>query len=242
MLRLETGISHTLAAVLKRSTGLFKKIRELDPSRYPHMCQQELIQLHNQNPNIKSNWVSTLIDKLAKYGLVVYDSTLQIYNGTAEISVWALEKHISDVYFNSDLERCDSSSFSSFYHRIKSNPDPEQYLSYPMSFNRKRVFCQLRLHPDRLRILSLYVGNNQFKFSPTSLCSMCRLPENDDIYHLLSRCIINGPLRLGLPKLGQIRSALNIHKIFTGYNCEYVKDLCSFIQQALRLRAFVLNE
>ena len=55
MFRLETEISHTLVAVLKRSTGFFKKIRELDPALHPHLCQQELIQLHNQSPNIKSN-------------------------------------------------------------------------------------------------------------------------------------------------------------------------------------------
>ena len=150
-----------------------------------------------------------MTDKLAKHGLVVYDLPLRIYNHTAEISVAETEKHISDAYFNIDLQRCDNSSFSSFYHRLKNNPGPEIYLSYPMSFNRKRIFCQLRHHPDRLQILSLYVGNNQHKFLPTSLCSICRLTENDDIYHLLSRCIINGPLRSGLPKLGQIRSPLN---------------------------------
>ena len=38
------------------------------------------------------------MDKLAKYGLVVYDLPLKNYIGTAEIPVTALEKHISHVY------------------------------------------------------------------------------------------------------------------------------------------------
>ena len=55
MLRLETGCSHTSAAVLKRSISFFQKLRQMDPSRYPQLCLEELIKLHNQSPNTKSN-------------------------------------------------------------------------------------------------------------------------------------------------------------------------------------------
>ena len=140
MLRIETGVSHTSAAVLKRATRFFQKIKNQDSSRYPYLCQAELVQLHRQNPNVKSNWISTLLEKLAKFDLVVYDPPLQIFNGTTEVSVEETERKISECYFQLDLDRCENSTFSSFYHRIKYNPHPEPYLIYPVSFHRKRLF------------------------------------------------------------------------------------------------------
>ena len=43
MFRFETGTDHTKAAVLKRSTQFFEKIRTSAPSRYTYICQEELI-------------------------------------------------------------------------------------------------------------------------------------------------------------------------------------------------------
>src|SRR5579885_3260151 len=115
---------------------------------------------------------------MANFGLIVHESPPRIFYNDTEKTSDAIENYVAEEQYKRDLDRCETSSFSSFYHRLKANPFPEPYLNYPMSFNRKRLFCQLRLHPDRLKILSLYVEGNQFKFSPTSLCCLCRLQEN----------------------------------------------------------------
>ena len=115
-------------------------------------------------------------------------------------------------------------SFSSFYHRLKSNPQPEPYLNFPMSFNRKRLFCQLRLHPDRLKCLSIYADGNKFEFAPTTLCTICRLPENDDLFHFACRCVIFDPLCSRMTNFPNIRTTLLTHRLFNNYDCEYVKD------------------
>ncbi len=95
MLRTETGTNHTAAAVLKRSMRLFDKLSNMDTHRYPHICLMELLKLHKKTPNIKSNWVSTLLDKLANNGLVVYDLPLRVYSQNMEMGLEGIEKHVA---------------------------------------------------------------------------------------------------------------------------------------------------
>jgi len=142
-----------------------------------------------------------------------------------------------------DLERLanGNSSFSSFYDKIKSNASQEMYLSYPISFHKKRIFAQLRLHPDRLNILNLYIDRSKSSFSPTAYCSICNAKDNDDIFHMFSVCPINQPLRATF-KIANCPNRGFIHRLLRTYDCDYVHGICAFARNAMRLRSFCLNE
>ncbi len=87
-----------------------------------------------------------------------------------------------------DIERCDNSSYSSFYHRMKCKHSPESYLSYKMSLQQKRTLCNVRLHADRLPFLSLYINHTSYKFNPTERCPLCG-KDNDDLFHAMALCM-----------------------------------------------------
>ena len=163
-------------------------------------------------------------------------------NPAATTTISELLSNIQDNLLSADLTRCEQSSFSSFYHRLKSNGSSESYLSFHTSLNRKRLFCQLRLHPDRLKILSLYTNSNKYVFSPTATCTMCNLNENDDLSHMITKCLVYNPLREKLKIPYRSDGMLNFHKIVRDYNCDQVKDLCNYVEQSLRIRAFIFNE
>ena len=265
MLRLETGSKHMINIIIKRSVSWVKKIESLEESRYPYICLKQLRCLANEFTS-QTNWIYKLSTQITDGFLnnpasteqsdcpqlrrnhndtVPGSQSLQVTEGDHSSSLLT-ENQLFDAIQQrleaADIERCEKSSFSSFYHRIKSNGSAALYLNYPMSLNRKRLFCQLRLHPDRLKVLSLYVTNNKYTFSSTTRCTLCNMYENDDLSHLMTNCLIYTPLRQTLRLPYRSKGMLNFHKIVRDSNCEQVKDTCKYVEQALRIRSFIINE
>ncbi len=138
-----------------------------------------------------------------------------------------------------DTKRCDNSSYSSFYHRMKSGHSPEPYLSYKISLQQKQAFCNMRLHADRLPFLSIYTGNNSFKFQSTEKCPLCG-KDNDDLFHALTACIHYDCIRPVI--FSEIRNRLHTNKLFRTYDLDYVKGVCNFVNMLLRRRQFLLGD
>ena len=271
MLRLETGSNHMNNTIIKRSIKWTQRIDSLDSFRYPKICLDQL-RLLAVEPAHQTNWVCKLGSLVTECNKIIQTNNwLQSdcpqlrrnHNGNTyapgsipdyletdddndyhyiTLTQEELLNNIQQNLVDADLLRCDSSSFSSFYHRLKSECRPEPYLSYATSLNRKRLFCQLRLHSDRLSFLSLYVNGNKYNFTPTSSCTMCNVNENDDLSHLMTTCLIYNPLRYRLKLPYRPYGMLNFHKIVRDYNCEHVKHLCNYVEQSLRIRAFIMNE
>ncbi|CAL8100782.1 unnamed protein product [Orchesella dallaii] len=241
MLRLETGINHMITTVLHRALGWWVKVSHLPASRLPRSCLEEMSKMQMNHNDTWLDLVQTTIDRCkASEILDVHD----IFTADQEqliLRTWHMAKEQRAL---EDEERRDKggSKFTSLYGRIKNNSTQEMYLSYPMSFHKKRIFAQLRLHPDRLRFLNLYVNRYKNTFLPTKYCTLCNTKDNDDIYHMLCICPMYLPLRGNIEKLSNTPSRLTFHKVFRNYDCDYVHQICSFVQKALRKRDTYLKE
>ncbi len=138
-----------------------------------------------------------------------------------------------------DTVRCEKSSYSSFFHKMKSKHAAEPYLSFKLSLQLKRTFCNMRLHADRLTFLNLYINHQSYKFSPTLKCPLCG-KDNDDMYHALVKCIHYSCIRP--ENFSSILTPLHIHKLFRSYDTNSIKLACSFVITLMRRRQFLLGE
>ncbi|CAL8129224.1 unnamed protein product [Orchesella dallaii] len=241
MLRLETGTNHIISTVLHRTLGWWLKVSKLQLSRYPRSCLEEMSKI---STNSNSTWLSlvqTMIDKCKASEMLNVLDTPADDREQLIVKTWHMAKENMAL---EDEERRDKggSNFTSLYCRMKNNSFQELYLSYPISFHKKRIFAQLRLHPDRLAFLNLFVDSCKNKFQPTKYCTLCNVKDNDDIYHMLCTCPMYLQLRKNIPKLLNVPNRLAFHKIFRNYDCDYVHQICSFVQKALRKRDAYLNE
>ncbi|CAL8077402.1 unnamed protein product [Orchesella dallaii] len=130
------------------------------------------------------------------------------------------------------------------YGRMKHNSNREGYLNYPISIHKKRIIAQLRLQPDRINILNLYINRHKITFNPTNYCSICNVKDNDDVFHVFCKCIIYQPLRLAYPifRNHNVPNRRFFHKFFRRYDCQAIHEICAFIRHAMYLRSFCLNE
>jgi len=241
MLRLETGTHHVMSVILSRALGWWAKATLLPETRFPKMCLIELAKLpeSERNPHWLHQMQSLLEKCKADEYVDLWDLTSDCrfeYYETAKIET---PKRLEEK----DLERLASgnSRFSSFYDKIKSNAIQEMYLSYPISFHKKRIFAQLRLHPDRLNLLNLYIDRSKTSFSPTAYCSICNAKDNDDLFHMFSVCPIYQPFR-AVFRIADCPSRQFMHRLLRTYDCDYVHGICALVRNAMRLRSFCLNE
>ncbi len=239
LLRMETGMLPTSYHILRRSLCWLNKVREQDDNRLTSICLQELMNLDKtQNDPSPYNWFTRLKQEIQKLEIPYVMNVMQEYNWDYLNTGNIVSVHIQKSE-QADIERCDNSSYSSFYHRMKSKHSPELYLSYKMGLPQKRTFCNMRLHADRLPFLNVYINHISYKFKPTEKCPLCG-KDNDDLFDALASCIHYNCIRPS-PFTG-IRSRLLTHKLFRSYDTDSVKILCSFVNTLLRRRQFLMGD
>ncbi|CAL8135999.1 unnamed protein product [Orchesella dallaii] len=243
MLRLETGTNHIISTVLHRALGWWVKVSHLHTSRHPRTCLDEMSKMPLNNAN-NATWLDLLqamIDKCKASEILNVHDILVDDREQLILKAWRMAKEHMAL---GDEERRDKggSNFTSLYARMKNNSVQEMYLSYPMSLHKKRIFAQLRLHPDRLPFLNLFVNRCKNVFLPTKYCTLCNTKDNDDIYHMFCKCPMYLSFRSNIEKLPITPSRIAFHKVFKNCDCEYVHQICSFVQKALRRRDAYLND
>ncbi|CAL8070297.1 unnamed protein product [Orchesella dallaii] len=242
MIRLETGLTHISNKILERSLRWWAKSLDLEDHRIPKICMQELLLLNSQTSTSKLSpkqavWTDQIQDLLAP------EAELNLHDVSSDQRYSRIRTAITIAGQQSqeaDLDRCNHTSFSLFYNRLKHNPKTEDYLNYKMSFHKKRLFAQLRLHPEQLPTLKLYVNKNKYSFSPKTQCDICNLKDNDDLFHHICLCKIYAPFRTS-EKLYAL-SRRTFHKCFAKYDVNFVHYICKFMQLTLGIRNFCRNE
>ncbi len=131
LLRMETGMLPTTDHTLRRALCWLGKIREHD-SRLTNICLQELIKLDNAQSDIPSfNWFTRVKEEILKLEIpyvknVMTKFKLDYLNTGILVSLHVQKSELADI------EKCDNSSYCSFYHRMKSKHSPEPNLSYKL--------------------------------------------------------------------------------------------------------------
>ncbi|CAL8110658.1 unnamed protein product [Orchesella dallaii] len=242
MIRLETGLTHISRTILDRSLRWWLKTTEMEESRTPKLCMRELLKLDQENPDTsttcsRGSWVQSVKN------LMTTAAPVNIHDLTSETRYSDVKAGVIATGLNSqeaDLDRCNQSSFSLLYSRLKTNTKMEEYLNFPISFHKKRLFAQLRLHPEQLSILHVYVDRCKYVFHPSSRCSVCNEPDNDDLFHHVCLCKIYHPFR-NQEKLTNI-SRRSFHKYFKYYDLNFIHYIYKFMKVSLCVRSFCLNE
>ncbi len=239
LLRMETGMLPTTSHILRRSLCWLNKVREHGNDRLTFICLQELVKLDKtQSSPSPCNWFTGLKQEIQKLEIPYVQNEMGEFNWDY-LNIGNLVSVHVQRQEEADIERCDDSSYSSFYHRMKSKHEPEPYLSYKLSLQQKRTFCNMRLHVDRLPFLNVYINHVSYKFKPTEKCPLCG-KDNDDLFHALTSCIHYNCIR---PRsFTGIRSRLHTHKLFRSYDTDLVKVLCSFVNTLLRRRQFLMGD
>lgn len=239
MLRMETGTRHISHCVLRRSLAWRQKVLQHDSNRLTYVCLSELAKLSDAQTKISSsNWVTKIHSEIKKLG-IPYVSHIQTVNNWDYIRAEDLVSCYVTYNDESDMNRCDNSSYSSFYHRLKANNEMEKYLSLQTNLQNKRLFCNLRLHADRLPFLSILANHVIYKFTPTKKCPLCGC-DNDDLFHALCMCRHYKNIRL--PSYSGLNNRRQTHKLFQTYSNEVVGTICRFVTLLLRQRAFLLGD
>ncbi|CAL8136950.1 unnamed protein product [Orchesella dallaii] len=243
MIRVETGTRQIISTILKRALGWWAKVSHMPITRLPKICMNELAKLPTDT--YQSNWLNSTYDILRRCGA---GDTLDLQDMSTEGQNKAIGLALSttrNYLMEEDLARLTNySEFSSTYGRMKHNCNREMYLTYPISFHKKRIFAQLRLHGDRLPFLNVYANRVKNSFSPTKYCSICNANDNDDLFHVFCRCIVYEPLRLERSSITKhkVPDRRSFLKIFKKYDCEDVHQICSFVRASMYRRNSYLDE
>jgi len=236
LLRMETGILPVTYHILRRSLCWLNKVREHNDTRLTNICYRELVNLGAiQSTPSPLNWFSRLKQELQ---IPFVEQETACYNLDYLNIGDLVAMHVVRCE-SVDIERCDNSSYNSFYHKIKSRHSPERYLSFHLTLQQKRSFSNMRLHVDRLPFLNIYINHTSYKFTPTSSCPLCG-KDNDDLFHALAICTHYSCIRPA--SYGGIHTRLHTHKLFQSYDIEYVKIVCGFLCNLLRRRQFLLGD
>ncbi len=211
LLRMETGILPTSYHILRRALSWLHKVRAHDESRLTSICLQELIKLDSfQTKPSAYNWFTRIKQEIVKLKIPYVKSESSDFNWDYLNIGDLISLHVHRCN-EADIERCDNSSYSSFYHIMKGKHSPEHYLSFKLSLQHKRTFSNMRLHVDRLPFLSIFINHTLYKFIPTGKCPLCG-KDNDDLFHVLVKCIHYNCIRP--TTFSNIRSSLQTHKLF----------------------------
>lgn len=236
MVRMETGILPISYYVLRSCLCWWNKVMSHDNHRLTKLCMNELIKLDmTHNESSPYNWFSRVKMEVLTIGLP-YVGNLDCPFNWDYLKLGDIISAYSKIL---DLERCDNSSYSSFFHKMKSNHFAETYLNYKISLQLKRIFCNMRLHVDRLPFLQIFVNYTAIKFMPTQKCPLCGT-DNDDLFHALVSCIHYKCVRPS--DFTSISTRLHTHKLFRSYDLESVKMVCNFVYSIIRRRQFLLGE
>jgi len=238
LMRMETGNLRTTYHILRRSLCWWTKVQQQNETRLTNICFKELLQLDSkQSMPSRLNWVSRVKQEIMELKIpYVTHQTLPFNWDYLNIGdIVSLHVHKKE---QEDIERCENSSYSSFYHRMKSSHSPEKYLSYKLSLQLKRTFCNMRLHADRLQFLNLYISHTSYKFVPTKNCQLCG-KGNDDLYHALVECAYYNTIRLEV--FNEIRSSLHTHRLFRTYDLDTVKSISTNVKLILTHRHILLG-
>ncbi len=239
LLRMETGMLPIAYHILRRALFWLKKVQALDETRLTKICLQELIRLDGvQSKPTPYNWYSRVKQEILDLKIpYVKDKSAEFSWDYLNIGdLVSMHVHKSE---SADVQRCENSSYNSFYHKMKAKHAAEPYLSFMLSLQYKRIFCNLRLHADRLPFLNIYINYHSYKFTPTQKCPLCG-KDNDDMFHALVKCIHYKCIRP--ENFSRVLTTLHTHKLFRSYDIDTVKIACNFVITLLKRRQFLLGE
>ena len=136
------GRVHLAVAIFKMALRWIQKIILMPSERYPNICFQRLLLLDKNSTNIeKYNWIS-IIKKLFFLSM----SELEIWNEPIKFLDPVIPQDLLDTYidYTRNLDYQASTSLNLYSHLHIDN-ESNNYLSFIVDFEMKKIFAQFRL-------------------------------------------------------------------------------------------------
>lgn len=238
MVRLETGSVKLSYYVLESSLKWINKIVRMEDDRLPKICFSRLLTLEDDN---KYNWISGIRMLLNK--AQIGDINLKDSNSLCRI----LREDIAEFrlqLLREDMESLEASQFSLIYPALYAASDdhrPQEYLLWNISYNFKRFLAQLRTIGKYM--IKFTFNRSIYKIDQLAICTVCNLLKRETIFHILEECPLYSPLRIhylgGFGALGNVESLTGA---LVSLGEKKLKNLFFYMSEALKLRAFAMNE
>jgi hypothetical protein len=238
--RMESGTTSIQILVIRMALSWISKINKMSEDRLPKVCLERMKQLHDvsRNHDDRFNWFSKLISVLNKCNCedLIQDVPTMVENTKTII------ERCTNFFKGKDIDYVIHSRYSCIYRHISSLGYKEDYLSFRVSLRKLRLVSQLRLsHKTEINI---YHDGTRHRFSGDNICTLCNLYENENLQHFLLKCPIYRPLRNHYLRsyIESKRELDALESILTVDNVEKLNNLYYFADQALKLKAFIVNE
>lgn len=242
MLRIEMGVVKLQYYVFKQVINWWHKILQMSTDRYPRLCYQQLVTQDLRASNIHTyNWVSQLKSQLVQLGhgdVWLSQDTRVLKEKKDEILAALYQELISK-----DWIRLNESSYNSVLKEIiprqttdQLEETPASYLRERMPINQCRTVAQLRLSGSTIK---LNIAQVWYSWDTEAACMVCDQNQKESLEHFLLRCPLYQSIRdqyLRDPGMGNFPGLLIVK------NKKQIGNLFYYVQEALKTRAFALNE
>ena len=232
--RLETGRPHLAVTIFKLALGWLNKLLNMDSSRYPYKCFVKLCNLESNKSNLtKYNWVAIIKNVFFQpiNELKIWDN---VHDFLDQNKITALLEKYRNYMYSLDYESVSLSSSLRIYPIIINsvNKYPQEYLTFNMNFDLKRVFAQFRLlNKFNMRII---YKNRLLLIEKSVDCNYCNIGDVDFL-HWITVCERFRCKRISY--FSDIKSNLD----FTAYiydgievaNIDFVKNFINFLMSVL---------
>lgn len=240
IIRLEARSTHVSYLIIKMTLNWLIKILEMDNIRYPKLCYLNLLNLHNnKQSNKKFNWVSQVQDLLENYSTfdpLIFSDPIKIKMDISQITNTVIDKiKLRDRQL---LSKC---NYSPIYSKLEPLKDEANYyLHYNAPFPFIKTASQLRT--SGTYTIKITTNNITHIINPKENCTICNQNSPEDLFHILISCPMYSAIRkFYLPHYSK-SDHNNYFYILNPQNAKQVKSLYCYIQEAMKIRSFIIND
>ncbi|BES91195.1 Reverse transcriptase (RNA-dependent DNA polymerase) [Nesidiocoris tenuis] len=238
-LRVETGSLPVKAKIFRRTVHYWQKILNMERDRWPRLCYEELLKAVDDSSTYSSlNWVRRLRDSLLPIGMG------WLLNDPERVQTKDLIKAYENHCTSSDIARVCESGYGFYFRNLADFTERQWYLGSKKNLQIERIIAQMRTTSKNE--IRFYAKGSAHKISCETVCNVCNTSEVEDHFHFMLRCpLYNYYRNFYLSRYINVGEAPEISYcslLDIGRDSDKLMAVYHYISQALRLRAFSLEE
>lgn len=239
IVRKEFEINRVIVTVIKKALRWLNKLLNMEGYRLPRICFERLYALSLFNDTVnKYNWASLLKDYFLLIDRENCWTNLEVLN---DRQITDFISRLNDYYNSKDLECIQNSRYVTVYGGLQRS----SLLEYCIPIKKLRLVLQLRTVNNR--VLYFHIKGNSYKIDPSNSCTLCNMHEDESLFHILLRCPIYEHLRVWyLQKYlvsSEVRTEIHLCQLLLNVGtADQISDLFYFVDGAMKIRSFIINE
>lgn len=240
LIRLETDQLKLSFNILKSTLHWMFKISNSAENSFLYLCFATLVNYSVLKPGeIKYNWFSQAKECLKCISIDDLGPLQELVRVKRNIKI-TLERY-KNYLIQADLERVLKSSFNIFWNNAVLLNETQKYLQSSIPFKFIKIYAQIRLSGPYF--IKLTLNKITYKINPKNLCLLCNLNEPETLTHIFIKCPLYKLFRKQLNITAENDASSEFTNLFFNTPFEHtIYRIYKFLENVLKLRAFVLNE